>query len=105
MGEKEQVIQELRRVFSQLKKEIQINNNEFDQQFENIIKLFEKEKMEKDKISLKEEQDSFIDYYNTKHRLPRGYIEECLKDANYDYKNTIDKMDLDEDEDKKSSED
>ncbi len=107
MGEKEQVKQDLRQVFNQLKNEIFINNNEFDQDFEEIIKLFEEKKMEMNEISPldKEDQELFIEYYRKANNYGKEYIKDCLESAKYDYQKTLDIFKEDEKNEKSNDDD
>ena len=95
MVEKEKLKEKLQNVYNQLKTEIRNIKDEdfqkFDQDFENIIKLIDEEKMELSEISPLNEKDQqrFVNYYSDETGKTKSFIKQRLEEAQNDLQKTF----------------
>ena len=95
MVEKEKLKEKLQNEYNQLKTEIRNIKDEdfqnFDQDFEKIIKLIDEEKMELSEISPlnEKDQDRFANYYYEKIGKTKTVIKRCLKEAENNLEKTF----------------
>ena len=103
MAKKVQLKKDMQDKFDELKREINENSRNFDEEFKKILQLIDEEKMEQNEFTELKGKDinRFIEYYRDKKAYIETTINECLHEAKYNYKKTLELMG--EDEEKESN--